>query len=122
MSRRSPVTKTEILAARFSYKPGWTFTAIPGKDFGLDWIEILSPPLKDADEKVAAAPALAADGVRLGWTVAIHWDFPVPEEFQIRMVWEAIQQIECHEASEWFKVDGDARFNEHKTRPERFRG
>ena len=33
-----------------------------------------------------------------------------------------MQRMERHEASEWFKVDGKAIYNEHDLFPERFKG
>ena len=36
-------------------------------------------------------------------------------------IWAEIRNMEVHEASEWFKVDGKAIYNEHDLYPERFK-
>jgi hypothetical protein len=42
-----------------------------------------------------------------------HWPEAVTRE-----IYDGILALECHEASEWFKVDGKAIFNEHDLKKE----
>lgn len=88
---------------RLSYKPGWSIE--------VDWHP--HPVLHLRRDEV---DAYADDGRR----IAIDHPHPVPpilttadEDVLIRWVRECIHRTECHEADEWFTVDGVRRFDPH---------
>jgi hypothetical protein len=94
--------------ARIQYKKGWEFRVMPS---GAIMVTLLTD-----DAMKAGGGGLA----QLGWTIEVS--NLISDDFAVQEIYHAVQRMERHEASEWFKVDGKAIYNEHDLFPERFKG
>lgn len=94
--KKEIVDRAVRLASRLKYKDGWIFKAEGGRIF----VGYEAEDVNDRTRKVT-----------LGTCVLVE-DIFTDDHF-LGQIFRVIQMLEKHEASEWFKVDGKAIFNEH---------
>lgn len=97
-----------VLAAKLSYKKNWKFAS--HGYFGSECITVCA---KFEDVNNPGTFSIVTENI-----------FPMEglsEELVIRQIYNSVMTIERHETSEWFKVDGQAIYNEHDLYPEKFR-
>jgi hypothetical protein len=93
------------LVARLKYKDGWRFdVAADGMILVRAWLPDVQSPERS---------------IEIGWSVA--FTDSDHEEYCIQAIYRAVIDMELHETSEWFRVDGRAIFNEHDLNPEKFK-
>jgi hypothetical protein len=98
--------RAKRLAESISYKEGWRIRALAEGNIIITWV---------VDDVTATHPGMKTS---LGYTVGIFDE--VPDDYELHEIYQAIVRMEQHEASEHFKVNGKAIFNEHVLYPYNF--
>ena len=123
MTEIKPAEMLEKFFACFTYKPGWSFEVERKYREGNPWT-----PLDERWDTFIVIRAEVPDIYNPEKTIQItgRYHFPLehlfyakaPEQVLIERIHWWVWDMEKHESDEWFRVDGVAVFNPHKTESE----
>lgn len=105
------------IVARVTYKPGYTFELRPARD--TRWTD-MKMSTNDSVIRLNATVQDALGETEHPVTVLFDWAVPhnylaaIDEDWIFKTIRNLVLKFEEHEAMEWLKIDGDARWNPHR--------